>query len=252
MREGRPDESVEPLRKLSELRKSGQKIALSDLRDVLRHSNEWWRVMFETAGLAIAVGDTNGEILAATPSFEKVFGYTENELREIGGVAAMTHPDDMRLDQELFGEVIAGERDHYQLEKRYYRKDGSLMWGKLTLLMLRGDADDPPLIVAMVQDVTESRQAQELANRLRTATLKREQAIELNDSIVQGLVVAKMAFEGGLDEKVQQTLTETLEKAREIVGELLGDLGPPEPGSLVIGEVSEVAPPPAPGAGAIP
>lgn len=247
------EEGTGPLRKLDELRRSGQKIELSDVRELLGYSNEWWRVMFETAGLAMVVGDTSGNILAATPSFEKVFGYNEDELREIGGVAAMTHPDDMRLDEELFGEVVAGKRDHYQLEKRYYRKDGRLMWGRLTLLMLRGADDEPPLIVAMVQDVTETRQAQELADHLRTASLKRSQAIELNDSIVQGLVVAKMAFERGMDEKAHQSLAETLERARAIVGDLLGEGGPPVPGSLVRGEpTASGAPPPASGGGSIP
>ena len=239
------------MKRFEDLHRAGHRIELSDVQDVLRDSNEWWKVIFEAAGLAMAVGNVQGEIYAVTPSFQKVFGYDEKELRDVGGVMAMTHPDDLPLDMELFGELVAGERDHYQMEKRYYRKDGSLMWGRLTVLLLRGEENDTPVILAMVQDVTETRQANELAEQLRMATLKREQAIELNDNIVQGLVVAKMAFESGVDEKVAEALTTTLEKAREIVGDLLGELGI-EPGSLVRGEAAETTPPPAPAGGSIP
>lgn len=239
------------MKRFDDIRRAGGKIELSDLQDALRESSEWWEVIFETAGLAMAVGGPEGDLYAVTPSFKKVFGYDEHEVRDIGGIAAMTHPEDLPIDLELFGELVAGERDHYQLEKRYYRKDGSLMWGRLTLLLLRGEEDETPVILAMVQDVTETKQANELSQQLRMASIRREQAIELNDNIVQGLVVAKMAFERGMDEKVMETLTTTLEKARSIVGDLLGDMGAPEPGSLVRGEPAETAPPPAPEGGSI-
>lgn len=232
------------MKKFQDLHRAGEKIQLSDVQNVLRESSEWWEVIFEAAGLAMVVGGPDGTLYAATPTFEKVFGYSEQEIRDVGGIIAMTHPDDLPLDLDLFNELVQGQRDHYQLEKRYYRKDGSLMWGRLTVLLLRGEEDETPLILAMVQDVTETKQAHELSEKLRRASLRREQAMELNDNIVQGLVVAKLAFEGGFDEKVQETLTATLEKARAIVGELLGDMGPPEPGSLVRGEPADTAAPP--------
>lgn len=226
-------ESGEAVRRLEDSHNAGRDISLEEVQDALQESSEWWKVIFEVAGIALVVGSTEGQILALSPSFEKVFGYSPDEVRNIGGIVAMTHPDDLNKDLELFGELITGVRDHYQLEKRYYRKDGSLMWGRLTVLLLHGADGEPKFVVAMAQDITETVTAKELSEQVAAATLRREQALELNDNIVQGLVVAKMALEGGMDEKAMETLTSTLEKARSLVSDLLGDLDPTERGSLV-------------------
>ena len=222
----------EAVRRLEESHKAGRDISLEEVQEALQESPEWWKVIFETAGIAMLVGSTDGQILAMAPSFEKVFGYSEDEVRNIGGITAMTHPDDLEKDLQLFGELITGVRDHYQLEKRYFRKDGSLMWGRLTVLLLRDPNGEPKFVVAMAQDITESVTAKELNEQVKAATMRREHALELNDNIVQGLVVAKMALEGGMDEKAMETLASTLERARSLVSELLGDLDPTA-GSLI-------------------
>ena len=214
----------EAVGRLEDLRLSGQAISLEDVQVALRDSNEWWSVIFDRAGLAVVVGSADGEVLASSPSFERIFGYTQDEIKDVGGIAAMTHPDDLPLDLELFGELVQGHRDHYQLVKRYHHKNGSLLWGRLTVLLLRDAGNEPRFVVAMMQDITESRRAEELEQRMRTASMRRNQALELNDNIVQGLAVAKMALEGGFDEKAKETLATTLEKARAIVSELLSDM----------------------------
>ena len=223
---------MDTLSSLLERRKAGEKIGLADFQQALAASNEWWRIIFEKAGLALAIGDPSGEVLAMSPSFEKIFGYTDEEVVDIGGIAGMTHPDDLPLDYELFGELVRGERDHYQMEKRYYHKDGRLIWGRLTVLLLRGDDPESTLIVAMAQDITETKESQERDAAMKAASIRHEQALELNDNVVQGLVVAKMALEGGLDEKAKETLVDTLEKARATVKELLAGM-PETPGGLV-------------------
>ena len=236
-----PD-SGEAVRRLEESHKAGRDISLEDVQGALQESSEWWKVIFETAGIALVVGSTDGQLIAASPSFETVFGYTLEELKDVGGVAEMTHPEDLQTDLELFGELIAGQRDHYQLEKRYYRKDGSLMWGRLTVLLLRGSDGQPKFVVAMTQDITETVTAKELSEQVKAATVRREQALELNDNVVQGLVVAKMALEGGMDEKAIETLTSTLERARSLVSDLLGDVDGAQPGSLVREEPAQTYP----------
>lgn len=219
---------MDALNSLLERRKAGEKVGIADFQQALAASNEWWRIIFEKAGLALAIGAPTGEVVAVSPSFEKLFGYTGDEVVDIGGITAMTHPEDLPLDMELFGELVRGERDHYQMEKRYFHKDGSLIWGRLTVMLLRGDDPEATLIVAMAQDITETKEAQER----EALSIRHEQALELNDNVVQGLVVAKMALEGGLDEKAKETLVATLEKAKATVKELLA--GQAEtPGGLV-------------------
>lgn len=148
--------------RLQELHSSGGPVSLEDVQNALRDSNEWWSAVFDLAGLALVIGSPDGEVVAISPSFENVFGYSHSELRHAGGVVAMTHPEDLQADLELFGELVAGRRDHYQLEKRYFRKDGSLMWGRLTVLLLRDAQGQPAFVVAMTQDISETKQSQAL------------------------------------------------------------------------------------------
>ncbi len=208
--------------KLENLFATGKPIGLPEIRDALRHSEEWWNVIFDIAGVVVLIGDTEGNILAVTPSVERIFGYTEEEFVEIGP-ARVTHPDDLQADLALFTELMEGKRDHYQLEKRYFRKDGSMLWGRLTVLLLRDSDSVPKFAIAMVQEITESKRAQEIEVELREARARRKQALELNDSVVQGLVVAKMALEAGLEDRAASSLLATLEQARSIVSDLLGD-----------------------------
>ncbi|MFP5353136.1 MAG: PAS domain S-box protein [Actinomycetota bacterium] len=212
---------------LLERRKAGEKVGIADFQEALAASNAWWQIIFEQAGLALAIGDPSGKVVAVSPSFEKMFGYSGQEIVDTGGIANITHPDDLPLDMELFGELVRGERDHYQLEKRYFHKDGRLIWGRLTVMLLRGDDPEATLVVAMAQDITETKEAQER----EALSIRHEQALELNDHVVQGLVVAKMALEGGLDEKARESLVATLENVRTIVKDLLAGM-PERPGGL--------------------
>src|SRR5262249_9445500 len=68
-------------------------------------------------------------------------------------------PEDADKDWTLFQQLRAGSIDHYQLEKRYFRRDGSLVWGQLSISLLQGRP--APLVVAMVEDITERKKAEE-------------------------------------------------------------------------------------------
>src|SRR6201987_3364552 len=67
-------------------------------------------------------------------------------------------PEDAQKDWALFQQLKAGFIDHYQLEKRYFRKDGSLVWGSLSISLLKSPS---PLVLAMVEDITDKKKAEE-------------------------------------------------------------------------------------------
>jgi len=68
-------------------------------------------------------------------------------------------PEDAAKDWVLFQQLRAGSIDHYQLEKRYFRKDGSLVWGSLSISLLKSHPS--PLVIAMVEDITARKAAEE-------------------------------------------------------------------------------------------
>ncbi|HXF37908.1 MAG TPA: PAS domain S-box protein [Actinomycetota bacterium] len=119
---------------------------------------EVFRAIFEEAGIGMALVDLEGRPVAANRRLQEILGYTEPELRSMT-FPEFTHPDDVRADWELFEELVRGERSHYQLDKRYLRKDGGIVHGRLTVSLVRNPDGSPRLAVGMVEDVTEQREA---------------------------------------------------------------------------------------------
>jgi len=76
-----------------------------------------------------------------------------------------THPDDIQADVELYTRLVTGESDCYQLEKRYLRKDGQIVWARLTISLVRVATTAPQLVVAMVEDISKQKQAEQALQR---------------------------------------------------------------------------------------
>lgn len=80
----------EAVGRLEELHISGKEISLADVQAALSDSHEWWSVILDRAGPALVVGSVDGDLLAVSPSFERIFGYSPDEIKDVGGIAAMT------------------------------------------------------------------------------------------------------------------------------------------------------------------
>ena len=89
-----------------------------------------------------------------------MLGYSRDELKD-RRVAEMTHPDDCHVDSNPYREVLAGKRHGYQVEKRYIRKDGAILWGRLTVSVVRDAVGQVQFSVGALLDITEQKQAEE-------------------------------------------------------------------------------------------
>jgi diguanylate cyclase (GGDEF)-like protein/PAS domain S-box-containing protein len=108
----------------------------------------------ENAGLGIALVGSDARPFQANPAFCRMLGRSEDELLAMT-FADFTHPDDVDADLALYGEMLAGSRDLYRIQKRYLRKDGSVVWGSLTVSAVRRPSGDIAFAVGLVEDVTE-------------------------------------------------------------------------------------------------
>jgi PAS domain S-box-containing protein len=124
----------------------------------LRKSEQRFRGVFENAGLGIALLNEEGTILEANPTLEQMMAYDPGDLRGTH-FGTLTHPEDLELDDQLYNELVAGNRDRYQLEKRYLRPDGEPFWGRLTVS--RRDGPDGLQIVGMVEDINQEKHQRE-------------------------------------------------------------------------------------------
>lgn len=125
----------------------------------LRVSEEQFRSMFEGAAIGIGLDNLQGQIIQSNPALQRMLGYSREELHQ-KTFAEFTHPDDIETDLQLFQEMIAGERDSYQMEKRHLRKDGQLIRVRLTNSLVRDGAGKPKFTIGMVEDITDLRQAE--------------------------------------------------------------------------------------------
>ncbi len=126
----------------------------------LRESQESFRLTFDQAAVGIAHVSPNGHWLRANQGICAMLGYTSEEL--VGKLFQdSTHPDDLEANLALFQALVAGETASYVFEKRYIRKDGSLVWGNVTTSMVRDAAGDPQYSISIIQDITERKRLEE-------------------------------------------------------------------------------------------
>ena len=121
-------------------------------------NTQLFRDAFNASPIGIAVENLDGQPLFVNAAFCSMLGFSEEELRGKHCVQ-FSPPDDAEKNWALFQKLRAGSIDHYQLEKRYFRRDGSLVWGRLSLSLLNHRPS--PLVLAMVEDITEEKTAKE-------------------------------------------------------------------------------------------
>jgi PAS domain S-box-containing protein len=127
---------------------------------LLRQSEERFRAIFESTALGIRLTTLDGRVLETNRSFEELLGYTSEELLH-AGIAEFAHPEE-REDEELhLAELVRGERESAQEERRLLRKDGSELWANMTSSIVRDAEGNPEFAIGMVQDVTQRKQLEE-------------------------------------------------------------------------------------------
>jgi diguanylate cyclase (GGDEF)-like protein/PAS domain S-box-containing protein len=122
------------------------------------------RSIFEHAAIGMALVDRTGRPVESNPALSRMLGYTAEELAALP-FEELTHPEDAQAEGALFAELREGKREHYQIETRYLRKDGDVVWGRLTVSLLRDDEGRSTHALAMVEDITERKRAEEARER---------------------------------------------------------------------------------------
>ncbi|MDQ4072657.1 MAG: PAS domain S-box protein [Actinomycetota bacterium] len=119
---------------------------------------------FVNAPIGMALVGLDGTFLTANRAFCELVGRSEREMAELG-FQGVTHPDDLDADLELVARVLDGEIERFQLEKRYVRPDGSIVWGLLCVSVVRDPAGEPLHFIGQVQDITARKDAEEELRR---------------------------------------------------------------------------------------
>jgi PAS domain S-box-containing protein len=134
--------------------------ALKRTEQALRQSEAEVRVVFENAAIGMALVDADGCVVRSNAALQQFLGYDEAELAA-RKFTDFSPPEDLQGDAALHGSFKSGTRQTFQSDKRYVRKDGSMVWGRLTASLVQPQKGVPRSVIAMVEDVTERRAMEE-------------------------------------------------------------------------------------------
>lgn len=119
----------------------------------LRERDEWLRLFFEAPLIGMAMISPQGQWLEVNSKLCQVLGRGRDSLRN-GGWAQITHAEDLLTEQPLFDSVALGERDDYEVEKRFLREDGSVIYTRLSLRAVRDPQGRLEACLALIEDIT--------------------------------------------------------------------------------------------------
>src|ERR1700730_3707346 len=139
--------------------------------ETLRTSEERWRSMFEASAVGIALTDENRRFVAANKAFQNMIGYTEEELSNFGPVE-ITYEDDREATQEMLDNMLSGRSSGYHVEKRYRRKDGVVIWVRVSTAQGPEQGSSLRGIPTIIEDITERKQAEDALLEARDALLR--------------------------------------------------------------------------------
>ena len=170
----------------------------------LRESEVRFRTVFEGAPVGIGLVSPDWEFMDVNLALTEMLGFSLEELRQ-AGLANLLHPEELTAARNYFQEICRGNRDSYQREGRYLRKDGTCMWGHISVSAIRDEFGELLFAVSMLVDITQEKAIQaEISayqERLRSLsselslTEERERRIlaaDLHDHIGQILALAQI------------------------------------------------------------
>jgi PAS domain S-box-containing protein len=148
-----------------------------------------YRGIFDQVAMGIALVTPNGRFLEVNERFCAITGYSRAEL-EGAHVEQVTHPDDLATEFELARGLVAGDITTYALEQRYVRKGGEVVWINLTVSLVRDGTGGPAWYVAVIQDISERKAAEDA---LRASEARSREQLEELEAIYESSPVG-LAF----------------------------------------------------------
>jgi PAS domain S-box-containing protein len=143
----------------------------------LKESEARWRSVVENPIFGISFVDQQHRFVATNPTYQRMVGYTNDELRKLTPLD-ISVPGERELNELLFKELQQGKRQHFEMVKQLRRKDGTLVWIQLYVFAIPDAETKTQLMFGMMQDITESKRAQDelettRADLIRVARMNR-------------------------------------------------------------------------------
>lgn len=170
-------------------------------------SADLWRLTVHHSPIGMALVGLDGRLLMVNRAFADMLRHDVDDLTT-RSFQELTHPDDLDADLELFHQTLDGVLDSYRLRKRYLRSDGEVVWGDLSVALVRGTDGTPLHFVSQILDITEQRAYEQ---RLKAATAEAERERQVLEAIFETVSVGLLLIgPDGTYERMNRRHAETL------------------------------------------
>ncbi|MCX8083711.1 MAG: PAS domain-containing protein [Calditerrivibrio sp.] len=166
------DSDGKPIRSVGTVQDITEKVILEQS---VKEQEKIFRSIFDNATVGIVFGDLSGNILLANSYFCDLVGYSLEELKNIS-VAELTFPPDFEQEKKLMRDLLSGNINSYRIEKKYVKKDGSLVWVDLNVTALKDDYNNIKNLIAVIININDKKLAEteliiakEMADRANNA-----------------------------------------------------------------------------------
>jgi PAS domain S-box-containing protein len=159
---------------------------IKQTQEALKKSEALFRSYFDLSTAGIAINTPTKGWLDCNNRLCSMLGYTREELFKTEW-PELTHPDDLRMDLDYLNHMLQGEIDHYSIDKRLIRKNGSSFWINLSIRCVRRPDGSVDYLIGSLVDISERKQAEEEIRKLNEELELRieEKTTELKERIVE-------------------------------------------------------------------
>ncbi|WED43106.1 sensor domain-containing diguanylate cyclase [Legionella cardiaca] len=143
----------------------------SNLLADLRRSEESFRNTIENAPIGMAIVSPKGKCIHANRTLQEILGYSDEELRD-QNMLEITYPDDVPMTEDAMNKLLQAALRISHMEKRFVRKDGSIIWGMVSASLIRDEQGEPVNFIIQVKDVSDRIQNEEKMRQLNEKTME--------------------------------------------------------------------------------
>ena len=213
----------------------GVNVDITELRTTelqLETSEESLQGAFENSSVGMALVALDGKFIKVNQSLCESLGYSNEELLQLT-FQDITHPEDLEIDLTLLGEVVEGKRSTYQIEKRYFDKDGQLVYSLLTVTSVKNLDGTLSHFISQIVDLSPRIKAEKkLKNLLQLTTNQNSSLLNFAHIVSHNLrsnaanltMICKFLSEDGLKEEEQKEMTGMLTRASDGLNETITHL----------------------------
>ena len=165
----------------------GHIATMTDLTEIkrmeyaLRESEKHFRDMIEHAPLGTVAATLDGHFIDVNKAFCDIVGYPKEALKNLS-FGAITHPDDINVSLENIQKLRDGRINSYRIEKRYFHRDGHVVWAQVDTSPQRGLSGEPQCLICQIEDIAKSKAAEENLRITASVFDNTQEAILITDA----------------------------------------------------------------------